>query len=208
MWLAHSYTVAVSKLETTFSEFSPTVVKCDEMPLKMRTRALAVIAVGQALIAPFLLRPSRICSRFHPCSNLIFDHNKFNLKPVKKIPHARDDSEEPEIEMPKRGSQISKSSPAKKAKSSSKSSKGDEEMLVSLRRCEADLAKAKDLVSAFQTKADDWQARSSMSELALEKLQQENEELASASNYKVGSLKEQLEVRKENYLSSLLPQAG
>ena len=186
-WLAHSYTVSVSKLDSTFATHSPSVQTFAELTTKMQNRALEVIGIGKAILAPILQRPSRACARFHPCSKLIDDHNLFNLKPVEyaeKTVNVKDAKRRPTTPI--------KFSPVKKLKSmSSKSS--DDESLQQLQRCEDDLAKANRTILALQTQEKFTQSATDSKDTEIKRMKADQAKFNASNSEILGGLRKQID---------------
>ena len=81
-WLAHCYSLAVSKFSATMGHFSSKSMA--ELTGRLRERALAAMDVGRSIIFPILLTPSRASNRFHNAINLFEDWDTFNMKPGSK----------------------------------------------------------------------------------------------------------------------------
>ena len=186
-WLAHSYTVAVSKLESTFASHSPSVQPFTELTTKFQKRALEVIGIGKAIITPILQRPSRACSRFHPCAKLIDDHNLFNLKPVFEEEATRSVKD-----AMKRPTTPAKASPLKKLKTSSKSS--EDKAFQHLQTCEADLAKANRTISAMITQEKFTQSTSESKDAEIKRMKSEQAKLNTSNTEALCNLRKQIDV--------------
>ena len=79
-WLKFSYSLAVAKLDSAFPGRTCTTLTFGDMDKKQKDRSLICISTMKAIIAPFLLHPTRAVQRFHPCSQLLEHWDTFNLK--------------------------------------------------------------------------------------------------------------------------------
>ena len=84
-WLKHTYTLAVSKLEATFSGRICRTVSYNEMSPRQKAKSVHSISEMRNVIEGFLLYPTRAVQRFHQGSSLLEHWDIFNLKPVDPV---------------------------------------------------------------------------------------------------------------------------
>ena len=80
-WLAHSYTIACSKIPAFLQGQTFTLRQCSDLTEKDRIKALDCMTKGRSVISPLLVSPTRASMHFHSASSLFEDWDLFHLKP-------------------------------------------------------------------------------------------------------------------------------
>ena len=79
-WLKHTYTLAVSRLESAFSGRTSTILSYSEMSAKQKQKSIHSVTTMTKLIEGFLVYPTRAVQRFHPGTSLLEHWDIFNMK--------------------------------------------------------------------------------------------------------------------------------
>ena len=78
-WLAHAYTIAISRLEGLLGK-SMEIIPYEKLLTPAKERSLAALDVGEEFLADLLKRPTHAWKHLHKGSDLLRDWDTFNMK--------------------------------------------------------------------------------------------------------------------------------